>query len=233
MPTSTTTLGAEHTTTAPLELCPCCEGCVLEDFLGGASQASDTFPMVGEAPAEGVNDQAERRLVARDDTYQAGDEFAQELELHLEDALDMDRQDRDARLEQARKRRLLPGADTTMSEFRSFFDDLSGTAYEYLAEVPRLASEEEPTIPSKVLQIRELTLRRLPHMGEALVRLITAAITVYRLRLTDLRLRELVLLWIIEGEQFMRCHDGNLYFFHLGAFAATGLSASSATHKEI
>ena len=57
-------------------------------------------------------------------------------------------------------------------------------------------------------------------MEESLVRVVTGAITVYRLRLTDLHLRELVvLLWIKEGEQFLRCLDGNLHFFVLGACA--------------
>ena len=192
----------------------------LQDLLGGASQASGFFPQVGEEVSQDADNQLEARVVARDDTFQMKDEFEEELQCHLEGALDMETGARDIRLEQARKRRFLPGAETTMSNFRDLFSNLYEAADGCLAEVPRLVGEDEPSIPCKVSRIREMILQSFPRMEESLLRLVTGAITVYRLRLSDLHLRELVmLLWIIEGEQFMRCHDGNLYFFHLGAFA--------------
>ena len=192
------------------------------DLLGGASQASasDWFPQVGEEPIEDADVQPEQGLVSREDTFQVQDEFAEELEMHLEIALSAEGKEGDLRLEQARKRRLLPGADTTMNSFRDLFDDLNRTAGVCLAEVSPLVGQDEPSIPTKVSRIRQFILRKIPDMEESLLRLVTGAITVYRLRLADLHLRELVvLLWIIEGERSMRCHDGNLYFFHLGAFA--------------
>ena len=193
-----------------------------EDRLGGASQASNSFPEVGQEVVEDDESRADARLVARENTFRVPDEVEIELEHHLEDSLDLDLDTGagDSRLQQARKRRLLPGADSTMNEFQNFFSSLYEAADASLAEVPLLIGVEEPSIPSKVAQIRQTILRKFPRMEESLVRVVTGAITVYRLRLTDLHLRELVvLLWIIEGEQFMRCHDGNLYFFHLGAFA--------------
>ena len=57
-------------------------------------------------------------------------------------------------------------------------------------------------------------------MGEDLLRVSIGAVSVYRMRLTDVHLRELVMhLWIVEGESHMRCHSGNSYFFNYGAFA--------------
>ena len=43
------------------------------------------------------------------------------------------------------------------------------------------------------------------------------ALSVYRLRLTDMHVREMVLLlWVVEGDSHMRCHNGKLYFFPFG-----------------
>ena len=202
----------------------------LSDVAGGASQASgisDALPPVG-----GLSDEEPQvQMVARENTFQpeptsdAGRGISEELEFHLEEALDLDDLRRNSgeentRLEQARKRRLLPGADTTMDNFKSFFNGLLEEAEHGLANVPELACEDEPSIPDKVSRIRSNILRRFPRLDEALLRLVTGAVTVYRLRLTDLHLRELVvLLWIVEGVRHMRCHAGNLYFFNQGAFA--------------
>eukprot|EP00439_Symbiodinium_sp_Y106_P079671 s636_g18.t1 len=195
------------------------------DVAGGASQASvlsDIMPEIGRLPGE-----SQAAMVARENTLVAevnnsdtGNGVSQELMLHLEEAMDLDSGEQNVRLEQARKRRLLPGADTTMDNFQSFFGGLLEVAERGLADVPQLAYEDEPSIPQKVSRVRANVARKFPRLDEALIRLVTGAVTVYRLWLTDLNLRELVmLLWIIEGERHMRCHEGNLYFFNLGAFA--------------
>ena len=195
---------------------------MLEDFLGGASQASaasDALPPIGGLPGEV---EPARSLVPREDTFQAeinieaGNGFSQDLE----DAMNLDSGEQNMRLERARKRRLLPGADATMDNFQSFFGDLFEVVEHGLADVPQLAYEDEPSIPAKIARVRAIIARKFPRLDEAFIRLVTGAVTVYRLRLTDLHLRELVmLLWIIEGERHMRCHGGNLYFFNIGAFA--------------
>ena len=61
--------------------------------------------------------------------------------------------------------------------------------------------------------------RRFPDMDEQLLRVTVGAVAVYGLRLTDIHLRELIMiLWIVDGESHMRCQHGNIYFFHNGAF---------------
>ena len=86
---------------------------------GGASQASaDFFPQVGQEVLEDAESRADARLVARENTFQAPDEFEDELQLHVEGALDLETGESDSRLQKARKRRLLPGADSAMSNFR-------------------------------------------------------------------------------------------------------------------
>ena len=195
---------------------------MLEDFLGGASQdsaASDALPPVGGLPGEVEPPQS---LVAREDTFQADIDVEANsgISQDLEDAMDLVCDEQNIRLERARKRRLLPGADTTMHDFQKFFGDLFEVAEHRLADVPQLACEDEPSIPDRISRVRAIIARKFPRLDEALMRLVTGAVIVNRLRLTDLHLRELVmLLWIIEGERHMRCHDGNLYFFNLGAFA--------------
>jgi hypothetical protein len=55
-----------------------------------------------------------------------------------------------------------------------------------------------------------------------LIRLAVGALTVYRMRLIDMFVREHVhLLWIIEGEDHLRIHNGVCYFYNeQGAFTA-------------
>jgi hypothetical protein len=54
------------------------------------------------------------------------------------------------------------------------------------------------------------------------VRLAVGALTVYRMRLIDMFVREHVhLLWVIEGQDHLRVHNGVCYFYNeQGAFMA-------------
>ncbi|CAE7406374.1 ABCB1, partial [Symbiodinium pilosum] len=155
-------------------LCPRCEGCVLEDFLGGASQdsaASDALPPVGGLPGEVEPPQS---LVAREDTFQADIDVEANsgISQDLEDAMDLVCDEQNIRLERARKRRLLPGADTTMHDFQKFFGDLFEVAEHRLADVPQLACEDEPSIPDRISRVRAIIARKFPRLDEALMRLV-------------------------------------------------------------
>ena len=201
-------------------------GNIPRDAAGGASQASavsDVLPPVGGLAGDATQHE---QLVARDDTFlaeeiEADNGLSQELERNLDEVMELEAGEQNIRLAQARKRRLLPGADATMDNFHTFFRNLFDSAERSLADVPPLAHEDEPSVPVKINRIRAwIDGKFVPKLDDALLRLFTGAVTVYRLRLTDLHLRKLVvLLWIVEGGRHMRCHDGNLCFFNLGAFA--------------
>ena len=61
-----------------------------------------------------------------------------------------------------------------------------------------------------------------PAWPEDLVRLCAGAMTVYRTRYSDILVHDFVsLLWIIEGERYLRAHRGVCYVYHEhGAFRA-------------
>ena len=76
------------------------------------------------------------------------------------------------------------------------------------------------SIPEQVRRFRAQVKQRFPDMSDQLLVAAIGAVAVYRLRLTDMHLREMVmLLWIVEGDRYMRCHQGTLYFFYSAAFA--------------
>jgi len=70
-------------------------------------------------------------------------------------------------------------------------------------------------------QIEYVRIRQ-PTWSEDMVRLTAAALNVYRTRLTDIFVRDFVgLVWIIEGERYIRAHRGVCYLYHSeGAFDA-------------
>ena len=208
----------------------------IEDFVGGASSSRDG--QHGVVEDEEVADMPEIGMLSDEEgnsaagVLQAAAVFASQVspgQEPVEEIIPMPSQDeindlnlgqdadgfeKSARLDRARKRRLLPGADSTMSRFEQFFENLTLVANEHLAIVVPRVPDGEPSIPDKVSRIRQHILQKFPSMNESLLRISTGAISVYRLRLTDLHVRELVmLLWIVEGDIHMRCHEGNLFFF--------------------
>lgn len=69
-------------------------------------------------------------------------------------------------------------------------------------------------------RLRRYARQKLPDADDDVIKLTVAALSVYRLGLTDMHVREHVLrLWIMEGEDHMRCHQGDIYFCRNGAFA--------------
>ena len=141
------------------------------------------------------------------------------LTQELEDAIDGDAED-DAVLTRARKRALLPGADATMPNFANSFQSCKTAATASLQNAIGLQPDSEMSILQQVQLIRSNILTKVPDLPDDIVRLITGATAVYRMRLSDMRIREQVLLlWIVEGGDHMRCHSGNLYFYASGAFS--------------
>ena len=192
------------------------------DVRGGAV-SQDTF-----MPGHGMNHEEEAATQEsfpfldrdREDMMEASPELRieQELDMILQKKNDED-QARQALLSKARTRRTIPGAESTFSKFKSDFEKLRIQANMNLQGAMPRPSSSEPSIPEYVDRIRVSVQTRFPDIDEKLLRVVTGALAAYRLRLTDLHVRELVMfLWIVEGDVHMRCHDGNIFFFRDGAF---------------
>ena len=134
------------------------------------------------------------------------------------DAIELD-EDGHTVLSKARKRSALPGAGSTMSRFKSAFNSQLQRASESLATAIPTKCNEENNILQQTAAIRRNVVAQAGEIPEDLLRVIVASTVVYRMRLSDMHVREQVLLlWIIEGEIHMRCHGGDLYFYRGGAF---------------
>ena len=192
------------------------------DVRGGAASQDDGMPEFGQKLEEDDMEQADFPFPARDDepVTQASlsHQFEQDLNQILEENAAKD-EARQTLLAKARTRRTMEGAEDTVEKFFESFQKLRTQADLHLQDaLPRPASSE-PTIPEYVDRIRASVQTRFPDMDEKLLRVVTGALAVYRLRLTDLHVRELVmLLWVVEGNTHLRCHDGNIYFYLDGAF---------------
>ncbi len=45
--------------------------------------------------------------------------------------------------------------------------------------------------------------------------MIVAALAVYRMRMSDITMRDhIILLWVVHGDRFLRSHDGNAFFYN-------------------
>ena len=169
----------------------------IEDFVGGASSSRDG--QHGVVEDEEVADMPEIGMLSEEEgnsaagVLQAAAVFASQVspgQEPVEEIIPMPSQDeindlnlgqdadgfeKSARLDRARKRRLLPGADSTMSRFEQFFENLTLVANEHLAIVVPRVPDGEPSIPDKVSRIRQHILQKFPSMNESLLRISTGA----------------------------------------------------------
>ena len=203
----------------------------VRDFLGGAA-ASSNVPaeladgQVPRGPRRSIMDlsqatpdeeenQEEKEAGQALQASQGVDSLIHDMERLIEELPEDSEQ-----LARARKRRELPGADTTLTDFAASFTDLFSSAEASMADAVPFPDRPESSIIDNVASIRRYILEKSPAFPPALLRLTTAAISVYRLRLTDMHMREhVLLLWIVEGHDHMRCHSGNLYLYSNGAFS--------------
>ena len=122
----------------------------------------------------------------------------------------------------ARKRRQMKGAATSSQDFTNLFETCERMATQSLEDTqPQVIMSKSSIIPHSQ-QLFETVKRLQPDWDHYLVKLGVAALAIYRMRLVDMFLREQVLLlWIIEGEDYMRAHCGTCYLYHNdGAFIA-------------
>ena len=121
----------------------------------------------------------------------------------------------------AKKRRLMPGASSSRADFESLFDLTAKACSSSLNTCPT-AENNFPVVSVKeqAKRLIEYIRVRQPTWPEDMVRLAASALNVYRTRLTDIFVRDLVsLIWLIEGDRFIRAHRGVCYLYHTdGAF---------------
>ena len=118
-----------------------------------------------------------------------------------------------------RKRRLLPGAATSEADFGNLFETLGAANAQFQAE-PGEGIENPDTI-LHIVQSHETEIRRQhPRFSRHMVRLSTAALAIFCMRTADISMREhALMLWILEGTDFLRFHEGDCYMLHpSGAF---------------
>ena len=135
----------------------------------------------------------------------------------------------------AKRRRLQPGASTTAAAFQSFFDSATSAYQTSLRNWPETqAPSGSGNIKQQTQRILQLVRQERQHWSEEMIRMAAAAITVYRTRYTDIFVHDFVgLIWIIEGERFLRAHRGVCYLYHdSGAFEAfNGVPPESTFHR--
>ena len=177
----------------------------------GGSVAASQDSFVDRVEAE-LEDHLNRPDVVASDTA-VQNEFVEESE-ELNAA--------DDPFQEAKKRRLMPGADQTRQNFDGLFAATAASSEASLAGLPRPADRNtDRTIVSQTSRYLEQVRQRQPAWSDHM-RHLAAALGVYRTRISDLFVRDYVaLLWVIEGDRFLRAHGGVCYLYHEhGAFQA-------------
>ena len=118
-------------------------------------------------------------------------------------------------LQQVKKRRFLPGASTSAAEFDLFFRTQRDAAIAALLNKRPAKAEQKASIVHRTSELFKQTKASYAAWDVDLHKLAVGALAMYRLRLSDMFMREQVfLLWIIEGSDFIRAHGGSCYMYH-------------------
>ena len=140
---------------------------------GGSQMSGNSFPQVGEDPEVDV-DAASRALSLDPHDHQ----ISQHLADYLKEADDTEDSEHKNILEQARKRRKLEGASTTIQNFRENFDHLRECAVDAITSMVPLRVPEETSIPQKVQHLRSQVLTAFPTMGDDLLRVAVGGLSI-------------------------------------------------------
>ena len=115
-------------------------------------------------------------------------------------------------------RQSIPGADYSVSTFNAMYDSLASFEAK-INNTKELPSEELYTITGQVQQLTKLVKTKEPRWGDRKVRLAVAALSVFRMRLIDMSLRDNVL---------MKARSGNT-----SPHRATGLTSWAAFNRTL
>eukprot|EP00438_Fugacium_kawagutii_P027022 Skav232520 [mRNA] locus=scaffold1096:926666:934699:- [translate_table: standard] len=119
-----------------------------------------------------------------------------------------------------KKRRLMRGAATTRADFDNMFFQFDEHASELRLQQKDEASSNY-TILSRVKEILAMVQTHYPTWSDHLARIGAAAASSYRVRLSDRLFMgdNAFFLWLVEGERYIRVHDGFCYIYNEnGAF---------------
>jgi len=131
--------------------------------------------------------------------------------------------DDDALQPAPKRRRAIPGGETSDAAFAELFQNLRDSAAVSIRTKPaHVADTDSQNILKRTARIMDMLQKTHPEWPNDFQRLVCAALSVYRLRLIDMFVREhILLLWIIEGNTYLRVHGGTAYFYDEGgAFQA-------------
>jgi hypothetical protein len=123
-----------------------------------------------------------------------------------------------------------PGAAASHDNFAKLFRDTQAQAVGALAAVQPRSSVSKWATLGRCAALKKLVKELHPGWPHDFARLMVGALAVYRMRLIDMTVREhVLLLYIVEGDDYMRAHNGVVYF--LNDYAAfqpyTGLPPES------
>lgn len=114
-----------------------------------------------------------------------------------------------------KRRRFLPHASTSDSDFKSMFQEFNSKVSVSLASVQPQLTTKDTSILVKTQALRACVVARFPAWDDHPQRLVMGVLAVYRMRTADMFLREQVLLmWIMAGGVHLRAHTGSCYFYH-------------------
>ena len=133
-----------------------------------------------------------------------------------------------------RKRRLQRGASKSDEMFREMHRIQRGTSFSSLQDAPQAEPQEVISILGQTRRLRDQVVSRVQGWSDHLIRVAIATLVVYITRITDMVLREhVMLIWIIEGETFMRAHKGTCYIYEAaGAFVPyRGIPPKGTFHR--
>ena len=113
-----------------------------------------------------------------------------------------------------KKRRLYPGAPETSNDFDVLFASYAADVQETLRPVAADPPIDDLSISAIQAKLQRTASTFNSDWDEDMVRIVTGALAVYRLRLVDMSQREhALLLWIIEGSKYLRAHNKQLYVY--------------------
>ena len=110
-------------------------------------------------------------------------------------------------------RKEFPGAATNVADFQKYFKSMHERNVE-LARTPKIPPNTSKRMLMSTRRVETDVKKLHPEWPEPIQKLATAALVIFRLRLSDISVREHVqLIWIILGGRYLRSHDGSLYFY--------------------
>jgi hypothetical protein len=118
-------------------------------------------------------------------------------------------------LERCRRRRLLRNASTSDTNFETVFRACGLAVASSLSDLSPQVAIRHSSIMERAKQLHQAAQHRFPNWPTRYQRVVAAALEVYKMRLSDMFLREYcLLLWIMAGGDTIRAHGGVFYFYH-------------------